>query len=156
MQIILYYLSVVWRWYLSASVAKNNKMTERCCIKTKQKDNAWPTDFRIWRKSLPIKYTYFAAVYCIHFNKAFLALPWTLVTTFRLLGGLAVSELTTLSTEEALLDNDCSCGRLLVSSSICREKNVNGLFVDNLLNSHQFLKYFPNTTEKIKLGRSYD
>lgn len=53
-----------------------------------------------------------------HFNRVFLAFPWTLVATLRLLGGLAVSVLTMLSTEEALLDRDCSWGRLLVSSSI--------------------------------------
>lgn len=40
------------------------------------------------------------------------------MATFRLLGGLAASELTVLSTEDVLLDRDCSCGRLLVSSSI--------------------------------------
>lgn len=62
--------------------------------------------------------TYLAAVYCTHFNKAFLAFPWILVATFRLLGGLAASELTVLSTEDVLPDRACSCGRLLVSSSI--------------------------------------
>lgn len=63
--------------------------------------------------------TYLAAVYWTHFNKVFLAFPWILVATFRLLGGLAVSELTVLSTEDALLDKGCSWGKLLVSSSIC-------------------------------------
>lgn len=69
-------------------------------------------------KCNPTPGTYLAAVYWTHFNKAFLAFPWILVATFRLLGGLAASELTVLSTEDVLLDRDCSCGRLLVSSSI--------------------------------------
>lgn len=63
--------------------------------------------------------TYLPAVCWTHFSRVFLALPWILAVTLRLLGGLAVSVLTMLSTEEALLDRDWSCGRLLVSSSIC-------------------------------------
>lgn len=63
--------------------------------------------------------TYLVTVYWTHFNRAFLAFPWILVATFRLLGGLAVSALTVLSTEDVLPDKDCSCGRLLVNSSIC-------------------------------------
>ena len=58
-------------------------------------------------------------MYWTQFNSAFLAFPWILVATFRLLGGLAVSELTMLSTEDVLLDRACSWGRLLVNSSIC-------------------------------------
>ena len=63
--------------------------------------------------------TYLVTVYWTHFSSAFLAFPWILVATFRLLGGLAVSELTMLSTEDVLLDRACSWGRLLVNSSIC-------------------------------------
>lgn len=72
--------------------------------------------------------TYLPAVCWTHFNRVFLAFPWTLVATLRLLGGLAVSVLTMLSTEEALLDRDCSWGRLLVSSSICvcEQESLNG------------------------------
>lgn len=46
------------------------------------------------------------------------------MATFRLLGGLAVSELTMLSTEDVLLDRDCSCGRLLVNSSIWKYRII--------------------------------
>lgn len=66
---------------------------------------------------------YFVAVHCTHRSMAFLALPWNLVTTFRFMGGLVVSELAMLSTEEALLDRACRTWRLLVNSSICRFKN---------------------------------
>ena len=47
-------------------------------------------------------------MYWTQFSSAFLAFPWILVATFRLLGGLAVSELTMLSTEDVLLDRACS------------------------------------------------
>ena len=54
------------------------------------------------------------------------------MATLRLLGGLAVSELTVLSMEDVLLDKDCSCGRLLVNSSICTftvDRNTRIIFV---------------------------
>lgn len=61
---------------------------------------------------------YLAAVNCTHLSRALLALPWNFLTTFLFMGGLPVSELAKLSTEELLLDNACRAGRLLVNSSI--------------------------------------
>lgn len=64
------------------------------------------------------KVTHLAAVHCTHLSRAFLALPWNLFTTFLFMGGLPVSELAMLSTEELLLERACRAGRLLVNSSI--------------------------------------
>lgn len=64
---------------------------------------------------------YLVAVHCTHRSMALLALPWNLVMTFLFMGGLVVSELAMLSTEDALLDRACKAGRLLVSSSICKK-----------------------------------
>lgn len=64
------------------------------------------------------KVAYLAAVHCTHRSSAFLALPWNLFTTFLFIGGLPVSELARLSTEELLLERACKAGRLLVNSSI--------------------------------------
>ena len=101
--------------------------------------------------------TYLATVYWTHFNKAFLAFPWILVATFRLLGGLAVSALTMLSTEDVLPDRDCSCGRLLVNSSICLwvnswQKHKNYLVLlslDVLLFQLSDLNSHPSPTDKV-------
>lgn len=69
--------------------------------------------------------TYLAAVHCTHLSSALLALPWNF-TTFLFMGGLPVSELARLSTDELLLDRAWRAGRLLVNSSICDKRTTTG------------------------------
>lgn len=70
------------------------------------------------------KALYLVAVCWTHLSKAFLAPPCR-ARGLRLTGGLVVSVLLVeLSREELLLEKAWSSGRLLVSSSICRERKT--------------------------------
>ncbi len=70
---------------------------------------------------------YLVAVSWTHLSMAFLALPWNFVITLRFIGGLPVSELAILSTEDALLDKAWRAVRLLVNSSICKSSGDTSL-----------------------------
>lgn len=78
---------------------------------------------RITNSTIPAEKTHLDAMCCTHLSSALLALPWNLPTIFLFMGGLAISELALLSTDEVLLDSDLMVGRLLVSSSICRKQS---------------------------------
>lgn len=62
--------------------------------------------------------SYFVAVVWTHLRRALLAPPWNERRGLRLTGGLLVSVLLELSTDELLLDWGCRAGRWLVNSSI--------------------------------------
>lgn len=62
--------------------------------------------------------SYFVAVVWTHLSRALLAPPWNERRGLRLTGGLLVSVLLELSTDELLLDWGCRAGRWLVNSSI--------------------------------------